>query len=42
VFVRVGRGVAALTFVDTLTPFDAGLREDLTRKGTRRLTTGIS
>jgi hypothetical protein len=42
VFVRVGRGLVELTFVDTHTRFDADLRKDLIAKLTRRLSAAIS
>ena len=41
VVVRLGRGIANLQFISTLTPFDDNLREDLTSKVVRRLSVGL-
>jgi hypothetical protein len=41
VLVRVGRGIAAVTFVDTLTAFDEDLKAELTSKVVRRLSAAL-
>lgn len=41
VFVRVGRGIAALVFVDVLSGFDEDLKAELTSKVVRRLSAGL-
>jgi hypothetical protein len=42
IFVRAGRGMAIMIFVDVLSPFDEDLRADLTGKVVRRLTADVS
>jgi hypothetical protein len=42
VFVRVGRGIALFAFVDVLTPFEPGLRDELTGKVVARLAAGLA
>jgi hypothetical protein len=41
VLVRVGRGIAAVTFVDTLTAFDEDLKAELMSKVVRRLSAAL-
>jgi hypothetical protein len=42
VFVRVGRDVALVTFIDDLTPFDEDLKAELTSTVVRRLSGALA
>jgi hypothetical protein len=42
VFVRAGRGIGIMIYIDAFSPFDDGLRADLTGKVVRRLTVGVT
>lgn len=42
VFVRAGRGIGIMIYIDAFSPFDDDLRADLTGKVVRRLTVGVT